>query len=90
MQSERWITLDYLEILCQKNQFVIGCTDEEEELWVSALGPHPSSLTSTEVADILRRAAWFEIRLVTEESEEFDSQLISRTELEKQIQRMMN
>ena len=51
MRKTDWITLDYLEFFCQQNHLVIGCKRGEEEVWISPLGPHPSSLTSKEVAE---------------------------------------
>jgi len=62
MRKTDWITLDYLEFFCQQNHLVIGCKRGEEEVWISPLGPHPSSLTSKEVQHILRGSADFEIR----------------------------
>jgi hypothetical protein len=89
-----WITLDYLELFCEKHQLVIGCRGGDEELWISALGPHPSGLTSAEVRDILTDSPLFEVRTVTGD-EEYDSSIpdsivVTRAELEQRIRRMMN
>ncbi len=89
--KENWITVDYLEIFCEKNKSVIRCHRGEDEMWISPLGSHPSTLTSEEVLDILKESSLFEIRRVIEEDLELvESQFLSRADLEKQIRRMMN
>ena len=91
MKNINWITLDYLELFCQQNQLVIGCKCGEEEVWISPLGPHPSSMTSTEVQDILTQSSRFEVRRALEEDLELpSSHFVTRTELEKRIRRLMN
>ncbi len=91
MKNINWITLDYLEFFCQQNQLVIGCKCGEEEVWISPLGPHPSSMTSTEVQDILTQRSRFEVRRALEEDLELpSSHFVTRTELEKRIRRLMN
>lgn len=91
MKHNEWITLDYLEFFCQKNQLLIGCKRGDEEMWISPLGPHPSTLTSTEVNDILRESSLFEIRQMLERNPELiTSTSLTRAELEAQIRRMMN
>ena len=91
MKHEDWITLDYLEFFCQRNHLIIGCQRGEEEVWISPLGPHPSTLTSAEVHDILRESPLFEIRKILQNEPDLtDSDSITRTELEQRIQRMMN
>jgi hypothetical protein len=88
------ITLDYLELFCQKHQIVIGCRSGDEELWITALGPHPSGLTSAEVHEILTDSPLFEVRALggDEEDESLiaDSVFVTRDELELRIRRMMN
>ena len=90
--NSQWITLDYLELFCQRNQLVIGCRSGDEELWISPLGPHPSSLSSDEVRSILTDSPWFELRTVAGDDEPApgDSSFLSRAELEQAIRRMMN
>ncbi|RPJ58176.1 MAG: hypothetical protein EHM23_18225 [Acidobacteria bacterium] len=93
MSSEnRWITLDYLELYCEQNRMVIGCQDGDHQLWISPLGPHPSSLTSGEVHQILTESALFELRVMSDDTEETEtpSFFLTRSELEQRIQRMMN
>lgn len=91
MKHNEWITLDYLEFFCQKNQLLIGCKRGDEEMWISPLGPHPSTLTSAEVNDILRESSLFEIRQMLERDPELvTSTSLTRAELEAQIRRMMN
>ena len=91
MKHKDWITLDYLEFFCQRNHLIIGCQRGEEEVWISPLGPHPSTLTSAEVHDILRESPLFEIRKILQNEPDLtDSDSITRTELEQRIQRMMN
>ncbi len=90
--ENRWITLDYLELFCEQNHMVIGCQDGDHQLWISPLGPHPSSLTSTEVHQILTESALFEVRTMSEDTEETEtpSFFLTRSELEQRIKRMMN
>lgn len=91
MRKTDWITLDYLEFFCQQNQLVIGCKRGVEEVWISPLGPHPSNLTSDEVRDILQDSALFEIRQTLDEDLDLTtSHVLSRSELEQRICRMMN
>ncbi len=91
MLSKERITLDCLELFCQKNHLLIGCKRGEEEVWISALGPHPSWLTSREVHDILRDSSSFEVReLLQHDPDLIDSRSITRPELEQQIAKMMN
>lgn len=86
-----WITLDYLELLCQQKHLVIGCRRGEDEVWISPLGPHPSSLTSDEVQEILRKSARFEIRTTLDDDLDLvTSEFLTRAELEQQIRRIMN
>ncbi|RPI25285.1 MAG: hypothetical protein EHM61_14775 [Acidobacteria bacterium] len=90
--ANRWITLDYLEIFCEQNHLVIGCQDGNHQLWISPLGPHPSSLTANEVHQILTGSALFEVKTMSEDGEETDaaSFFLTRAELEQRIKRMMN
>lgn len=90
--QNNWITLDYLELFCERNQLVVGCEHEEDELWISSLGPHPSSLTADEVHHILSDSVLFEIRTMSEEEDTpgSDSVFLTRTELEQRIRKMMN
>ena len=90
--EDRWITLDYLELFCEQNHMVIGCEDGDHQLWISPLGPHPSSLTSKEVHQILTESALFEVRTMSEDTEETEtpSFILTRSELEQRIRRMMN
>ncbi|MDA2927604.1 hypothetical protein MYX78_10325, partial [Acidobacteria bacterium AH-259-G07] len=67
MRETDWITLDYLEFFCQQNHLIIGCKRGDDEVWISPLGPHPSTLTSDEVHDILRKSGRFEIRSALDE-----------------------
>jgi len=93
MSSEnRWITLDYLELFCEQHHMVIGCQDGDHQLWISPLGPHPSSLSSREVHQILTESALFELRIMSDDTEETEtpSFFLTRSELEQRIQRMMN
>lgn len=91
MKKMDWITLDYLEFFCQKNQLVIGCKSGDDEIWISPLGPHPSTFTSQEVQDILSQSARFEVRkTLDEELELSSSHFVTRRELEQQIRRLMN
>ena len=91
MKNINWITLDYLELFCQQNQLVIGCKCGEEEVWISPLGPHPSSLTSAEVQSILTQSSRFEVRRALDEDLDLSSShFVTRTELEKRIRRLMN
>ncbi len=90
--DNRWITLDYLELFCEQNHMVIGCQDGDHQLWISPLGPHPSSLTSNEVHHILTESALFELRIMSDDTEETESPsfFLTRSELEQRIKRMMN
>ncbi|MFQ5741505.1 MAG: hypothetical protein ACE5JX_21115 [Acidobacteriota bacterium] len=90
--SVNWISLDYLEFFCQKNQLMIGCRTGEEEVWISALGPHPSSLTSEEIQDILGNSSLFELRnmLHDEEGLIHDTRFLTRHELEQRIRLLSN
>lgn len=90
--ENRWITLDYLELFCEQNHMVIGCQDGDHQLWISPLGPHPSSLTSNEVHQILTQSALFELRVMSDDTEETESPpfFLTRLELEQRIKRMMN
>ena len=86
-----WITLDYLELLCETNQLLIGCTRGENELWISPLGPHPSTLTPQELNDILRGSSLFEVRkLLTEDPDLDETSFMTRRELEQRIRQLMN
>lgn len=93
MKNNKWITLDYLEFYCQRNQLMIGCrTADEEELWISALGPEPSGLTADEVQDILRESSLFELRQMLEDDENIldESLVLTRRELEQKLRLLMN
>lgn len=91
MKNINWITLDYLEFFCQQNKLVIGCKCGEEEVWISPLGPHPSSLTSDEVQDILTQSSRFEVRRTLDEDLDLtSSHFVTRRELEERISRLMN
>jgi hypothetical protein len=91
MKNINWITVDYLEFFCQQNQLVVGCQCGEEEIWISPLGPHPSSLTSDEVQDILTQSSRFEVRRALDEDLDLtSSHFVTRRELEKRISRLMN
>ena len=86
-----WITLDYLELLCQTNQLLIGCARGESELWISPSGPHPSTLTPQELNDILRGSSLFEVRkLLAEDPDLEETSFETRLELEQQIRQLMN
>ena len=86
-----WITLDYLVVLCQTNQLLIGCTRGEGELWISPLGPHPSTLTPQELNDILKRSSLFEVRkLLAEDPDLEETSFVTRLELEQKIRQLMN
>ncbi len=90
-RDNNWITLDYLELYCERNQLVVGCEHEEDELWISSLGPHPSSLTADEVHHILDDSVVFEVRAMNEEeSPVSDSIFLTRMELEQRIRKMLN
>ena len=91
MKNINWITLGYLEFFCQQNQLAIGCRCGEEEVWISPLGPHPSSLTSDEVQHILTQSSRFEVRRALDEGLDLtSSDFVTRRELEKRISRLMN
>lgn len=91
MKDRNWITLDYLEMLCEKQQLVIGCKRGDDEVWISSLGPHPSTLTSQEVHGILRESSLFEIRRILQQDPDLvDAQSVTRPELEERIKKMMN
>lgn len=91
MRNIDWITLDYLEFFCQQNQLVIGCKCGEEEVWISPLGPHPSSLTSDEVQAIFTQSSRFEVRRALDEDLDLSSShFVTRRELEKRISRLIN
>lgn len=91
MRKTDWITLDYLEFFCQQQSMMIGCKTGEEEVWISALGPHPSDLTSNQIHEILRHTAHFELRTALEDDVDLGSStLLTREELEQRIRRMMN
>jgi hypothetical protein len=86
-----WITLDYLELYCSQHRLMVGCADQEEDVWISDLGPHPSNLTSDEIAAVLHATGLFEIRRPTDEDfEDPEGCLVSREELEERIRRMLN
>lgn len=89
-----WISLDYLEIFCEKNQLVIGCHHDDDELWVSPLGPHPSDLTAEEVRKILRHSSVFELRTMIHDEGDPDevksSLVLTRSELEQRLKRLSN
>ena len=91
MRKADWITLDYLEFFCQQQSIMIGCKTGEDEVWISALGPHPSDLTSNQIHEILGQTAHFELRTAREEDMDLGSStLLTREELELRIRRMMN
>jgi hypothetical protein len=84
------ITLDYLEFFCQQNQILVGCLHADQELWISGLGPHPSSLTSEQVEEIIKEASWFKVRRVAAASSEVPTSMVSRRELEESLKRIVN
>ncbi len=91
--EDDWITLDYLEIFCQRNQLVVGCRNDEEELWISPLGPHPSDLGAREVREILRQSSLFELREMTREGHEayeLTPLILTRSELQQRLRRLLN
>jgi hypothetical protein len=89
--GNKWITLDYLELFCQHNRLVVGCRNDDGEVWISPLGPHPTSLTAEEVRAILTDSALFEVRAVSDDdSPPVDSRFLTRPELEQRIRQMMN
>ena len=91
MRKTDWITLDYLEFFCEQKSLVIHCAREGEEVWISLLGPHPSSLTSDEIQQILRESAQFEIRKTADQDSDITlSEFLTRAELETQIRLLMN
>ena len=91
MRQKDWITLDYLELFCEKNNLVIGCNRGGETMWISPLGPHPSRLTSGEVHEILQESGLFEVRkILGQDPDLIDSHSITRSELAQQIKKMMN
>lgn len=91
MKGKNWITIDYLELLCEKNHLIIGCKSGEEEVWISPLGPHPSDLTSQEVQDILKGSSLFEIRkMLHRDPDLVESDYVSRVELEQKIKKLLN
>ena len=86
-----WITLDYLELFCSQHRLMVGCVDHDQDVWISDLGPHPSNLTSDEIAAVLQATALFEIRRPSDEDfEDPEGCLVSRAELEERIRRMLN
>ncbi len=90
-ESRNWITLDYLEFFCDRNRLLVHCHESGDELWISALGSHPSHLSADEIGEILRRSRHFEIRGFQEEEsvEEPESYVLTRLEMEDRIRRMM-
>ncbi len=87
------ITLDYLEIYCHRNSLVVGCRTEEDELWVSELGPEPSELSQTEIQEILRECRIFELRKQNDEEEDelFESSsVVTRPEMEARLRGLLN
>ena len=61
-----WITLGYRELYYSQNHIVAGRVDQEEDVWISDLGPHGSNLTFDELAAVLEATALFEIRRPTD------------------------
>ena len=92
MKESSWITLDYLEFFCQRNQIMIGCRSSNVEIWISALGPEPSELSPDEVRDILHESSLFELRNMLEDDETLidESLLLTRKELEQRLKILMN
>ncbi len=91
--AKDWINIDYLELFCQTNQMVVGCKagDEEEEVWISALGPHPSHLTADEIQNILKQSASFELRNLLADDDQFeDTYIVTRNELQQRLRRLLN
>lgn len=88
------ITVEYLELFCQNNRLVVGCRGEEdEELWISSLGPHPSDLTARQVRQILRESAVFELRAMADQDgdpAEVIPVVVSRNELQQRLKRLLN
>ena len=91
MREIDWITQDYLEFFCQQKGLMVGCKGEGAEVWISAIGTHPPELSSRQIEDILKHSVYFEVRVWLEEELNIaPSKLLSRKELEQNIQRMMN
>jgi len=91
MTKTDWITLDYLELFCQRQSILIGCRIGEEEVWISAFGTHPSGLTPNDIHEILSQTVHFELRTALEEEVPLGSATtLTREELEQQIRRLMN
>jgi hypothetical protein len=92
MKESSWITLDYLEFFCQRNQMMIGCRSSHDEIWISALGPEPNELSVDEVRDILRESSIFELRNMLQDDETLidESLLLTRKELEQRLKVLMN
>ena len=91
MNRRDWIRLDYLEFFCEKHHLIIECVTDEQEVWISPLGPHPSTLTSDQVHDILRESSLFEIRKLRQGDPDFARRRsMTRSELEQHIQKMMH
>jgi hypothetical protein len=92
MKNAEWITIDYLEFFCQRNQLMIGCRSDESEIWISELGLEPTGLSVDEVQGILKESSLFELRSLLAEEESFidDSLVLTRGELEQRLRLLLN
>ena len=83
------ISMDYLEMLCERQGIAVNCIRGDDELWITALGPHPSHLTSRDIEGILRESSRFEIYKI-DGDRSFESRPVPRNELESRIRRLVN
>ena len=84
-----WISMDYLEMLCERKGIAVNCIQGDYELWITALGPHPSDLTARDIERILRACSQFEIYKI-ESDRSFRSYPVPRRELETRIKQLVN
>ena len=84
-----WISMEYLEMLCERKGIAVNCIRGNDELWITELGPHPSHLTAQDIEQILRESSHFEIYKIKSDRS-FESFALPRTELETKIRRMVN
>lgn len=88
-RAVNWISIEYLELLCERSGIAVNCIRGDDELWITELGPHPSHLTAQDIEKILRESSQFEIYKI-QSDRSFESFPVPRTELESKIRQMVH
>lgn len=82
------LTLDYLEFFCQSRIMIIGCKQDEQEVWISPFGPHCDDLSRDQIDGFVDSSSEFEIIQVMRDLDVKYS--LTRSELESQLQLLVN